>query len=318
MGASEATIHQVTLSGDMAGWRFDRALAVALPTLSRERLKALISAGEVAVGGVAARDPSRKIAGGEVVAVAVPAPTPAAAQAQDIPLRIVFEDEHLLVVDKPAGLVVHPAAGNLDGTLVNALLHHCAGRLSGIGGVARPGIVHRIDKDTSGLLVVAKTDRAHEGLAKQFAAHSVERAYLAVVAGRPMPLAGRIEGALARSSANRQKMAIVADGRGKHAVTHFRTLQSLNDAATVECRLETGRTHQVRVHMLSIGHPLIGDPVYGRTRPVHREILQQLDFKRQALHARTLGFLHPVNKDKLTFESPIPPDIQELVSLLSV
>lgn len=318
MGASEATIHQVTLSGDMAGWRFDRALAVALPTLSRERLKALISAGDVAVGGVAARDPSRKIAGGEVVAVAVPAPTPAAAQAQDIPLRIVFEDEHLLVVDKPAGLVVHPAAGNLDGTLVNALLHHCAGRLSGIGGVARPGIVHRIDKDTSGLLVVAKTDRAHEGLAKQFAAHSVERAYLAVVAGRPMPLAGRIEGALARSSANRQKMAIVADGRGKHAVTHFRTLQSLNDAATVECRLETGRTHQVRVHMLSIGHPLIGDPVYGRTRPVHREILQQLDFKRQALHARTLGFLHPVNKDKLTFESPIPPDIQELVSLLSV
>lgn len=318
MGASEATVHQVTLSGDMAGWRFDRALAVALPTLSRERLKALISAGEVAVGGVPARDPSRKIAGGEVVAVAVPAPTPAAAEAQDIPLHIVFEDEHLLVVDKPAGLVVHPAAGNLDGTLVNALLHHCAGRLSGIGGVARPGIVHRIDKDTSGLLVVAKTDRAHEGLAKQFAAHSVERAYLAVVAGRPMPLAGRIEGALARSSANRQKMATVADGRGKHAVTHFRTLQPLNDAATVECRLETGRTHQVRVHMLSIGHPLIGDPVYGRTRPAHREILQRLDFKRQALHARTLGFLHPVNKDKLTFESPIPPDIQELVSLLSV
>jgi len=318
MGAFEATVHQVTLSGDMAGWRFDRALAAALPTLSRERLKALISAGEVAIAGTPARDPSRKIAGGEVVAVAVPAPTPAAAQAQDIPLHIVFEDDHLLVVDKPAGLVVHPAAGNLDGTLVNALLHHCAGRLSGIGGVARPGIVHRIDKDTSGLLVVAKTDRAHEGLAKQFAAHSVERAYLAVVAGRPMPLAGRIEGALARSSANRQKMAIVADGRGKHAVTHFRTLQPLNDAATVECRLETGRTHQVRVHMLSIGHPLIGDPVYGRTRPVHREILQQLDFKRQALHARTLGFLHPVNKDKLTFESPIPPDIQELVSLLSV
>jgi 23S rRNA pseudouridine1911/1915/1917 synthase len=318
MGASEATVHQVTLSGDMAGWRFDRALATALPTLSRERLKALISAGDVAIAGTPVRDPSRKMAGGEVVDVAVPAPAPATARAQDIPLQIMFEDEHLLVVDKPAGLVVHPAAGNLDGTLVNALLHHCAGRLSGIGGVARPGIVHRIDKDTSGLLVVAKTDRAHEGLASQFAAHSVERAYLAVVAGRPMPLAGRIEGALARSSANRQKMAIVADGRGKHAVTHFRTLQPLKEAATVECRLETGRTHQVRVHMLSIGHPLLGDPVYGRTRPVHREILQQLDFRRQALHARTLGFFHPVNKDKLTFESPTPPDIQELISLLSV
>lgn len=318
MGPFEATIHRVTLAADMAGWRFDRALATAVPTLSRERLKALISAGEVAVGGAAMRDPSRKVAGGEQVEVVVPAPIPATAQAQDIPLSIIFEDDHLLVVDKPAGLVVHPAAGNLDGTLVNALLHHCAGRLSGIGGVARPGIVHRIDKDTSGLLVVAKTDRAHEGLAQQFAAHSVERAYLAVVAGRPMPLAGRIEGALARSAANRQKMAIVADGRGKHAVTHYKTLQPLKEAAAIECRLETGRTHQVRVHMTSIGHPLIGDPVYGRTRPVHRDTLQTLGFARQALHARTLGFFHPIYKDKLTFESPIPPDIQELISLLSV
>lgn len=318
MGASDATVHTLTLPGDMAGWRFDRALATALPTLSRERLKALIAAGEVTVGGAAMRDPSKKVGGGEAVAVAVPAPAPAHAVAQDIPLAIAFEDEHLLVVDKPAGLVVHPAAGNLDGTLVNALLHHCAGRLSGIGGVARPGIVHRIDKDTSGLLVVAKTDRAHEGLAKQFAAHSVERAYAAVVAGRPMPPAGRIEGALARSTANRQKMAIVADGRGKHAVTHYRTLQPLRDAALVECRLETGRTHQVRVHMTSIGHPLLGDPVYGRTRPAHREALQQLGFHRQALHARTLGFFHPIRKEKLTFESPIPPDIQELISLISV
>jgi 23S rRNA pseudouridine1911/1915/1917 synthase len=318
MGASDATLHAVTLSGDMAGWRFDRALASALPTLSRERLKALIAAGEVLVAGKAMRDPSKKVSGGEAVEVAVPAPAPAEAQAQDIPLAILFEDEHLLVVDKPAGLVVHPAAGNLDGTLVNALLHHCAGRLSGIGGVARPGIVHRIDKDTSGLLVVAKTDRAHEGLAKQFAAHSVERAYAAVVAGRPLPPAGRIEGALARSTANRQKMAIVSDGRGKRAVTHFRTVQPLLDAALVECRLETGRTHQVRVHMTSIGHPLLGDPVYGRTRPTHREALQQLGFARQALHARTLGFFHPATKEKLTFESPIPPDIQELISWLSV
>ncbi|MFC3714203.1 RluA family pseudouridine synthase [Sphingoaurantiacus capsulatus] len=318
MGASDAIVHSVTLTGEMAGWRFDRALAVAIPTMSRERLKALISAGEVRIGDVIARDPARKVSGTEAVSVAVPAPAPAEAIAQDIPLTILFEDDHLLVVDKPAGLVVHPAAGNLDGTLVNALLHHCAGRLSGIGGVARPGIVHRIDKDTSGLLVVAKTDRAHEQLAKQFAAHTVERAYTAVVAGRPMPLAGRIEGALARSSANRQKMTIVADGRGKHAVTHFRTVQPLKDAAEVECRLETGRTHQVRVHMTSIGHPLLGDPVYGRTRPSHREILQQLGFARQALHARTLGFLHPVTQENLTFDSPVPPDIQELISLLSV
>ncbi len=318
MGATDATVHEVKLTGEMAGWRFDRALAIAIPTMSRERLKALISAGEVSISGAVARDPSRKVTGTETVAVTVPAPAPAEAVAQDIPLTILFEDDHLLVVDKPAGLVVHPAAGNLDGTLVNALLHHCAGRLSGIGGVARPGIVHRIDKDTSGLLVVAKTDRAHEGLAKQFAAHSVERLYTAVVAGQPMPQAGRIEGALARSAANRQKMAIVADGRGKHAVTHFRTVKPLKDAAEVECRLETGRTHQVRVHMTSIGHPLLGDPVYGRTRSAHREILQQLGFARQALHARTLGFLHPIAQEKLTFESPVPPDIQELISLLSV
>jgi 23S rRNA pseudouridine1911/1915/1917 synthase len=229
-----------------------------------------------------------------------------------------FEDDHLLVVDKPAGLVVHPAAGNLDGTLVNALLHHCAGRLSGIGGVARPGIVHRIDKDTSGLLVVAKTDRAHEGLARQFAAHSVERRYLAVVAGRPVPSAGRIEGALARSAANRQKMAIVPDGRGKHAVTYYQTLGPLKDAAMIECRLETGRTHQVRVHMASIGHPLLGDPAYGRVRASHAGILKQLSFVRQALHARTLGFVHPVTEERLSFESPVPPDIQELISYLAV
>lgn len=312
------SIHEVTLSGDMAGWRLDRALATALPTLSRERLKALIGSGAVAGQTGLLRDPARKVAGGEAIKVSVPAPAPAEAQPQDIPLVITFEDDHLLVVDKPAGLVVHPAAGNLDGTLVNALLHHCAGRLSGIGGVARPGIVHRIDKDTSGLLVVAKTDRAHEGLAKQFAAHTMERAYVAVVAGHPVPPAGRIEGALARSTANRQKMAIFSDGRGKHAVTHYRTQERLRDAAVVECRLETGRTHQVRVHMSSIGHPLLGDPVYGRSRAAHRPILAELGFVRQALHAAMLGFFHPVTKEKMRFESRIPADIQELIRRLSV
>ncbi|MFN5903855.1 MAG: RluA family pseudouridine synthase, partial [Novosphingobium sp.] len=226
---------------------------------------------------------------------------------------IVFEDEHLIVVDKPAGLVVHPAAGNLDGTLVNALLHHCRGQLSGIGGVARPGIVHRIDKDTSGLLVVAKTDAAHEGLAKQFADHSIHRAYLAIVGGVPIPPAGTVRGAIARSATNRKKMALVEDGRGKHAVTHFRTVRALGGAALVECRLETGRTHQVRVHMASIGHPLLGDPVYGRTPPRLRPILSRLHFARQALHAAELGFVHPVTGAAQRFESALPADMTGLL-----
>ncbi len=221
-------------------------------------------------------------------------------------------------MDKSAGMVVHPAAGNLDGTLVNALLHHCGGSLSGIGGVARPGIVHRIDKDTSGLLVVAKTDVAHEGLAKQFAAHSIDRRYLAIVSGVPKASGGTIDAALARSSANRKKIAVVEAGRGKRAVTHWKRLQALQEAALVECRLETGRTHQVRVHMASIGHPLVGDPVYGRSCKAHRKLLQELGFQRQALHAAELGFTHPVTKRALSFASPLPPDMQELLSALGV
>ena len=250
--------------------------------------------------------------------VAVPEPARAHNEPQDIPLTIVFEDEHLLVVDKPAGLVVHPAAGNFDGTLVNALLHHCGGSLSGIGGVARPGIVHRIDKDTSGLIVVAKTDVAHEGLAKQFAAHSIERRYLAIVNGTPRLMEGVVDAPLARSAANRKKIAIVEGGRGKRAVTHWRRLNVLKDAALVECRLETGRTHQVRVHMASIGHPLMGDPVYGRSGRTHGKILKELQFHRQALHAAELGFTHPVTKHRLSFNSPMPPDMQELFNALGV
>jgi 23S rRNA pseudouridine1911/1915/1917 synthase len=197
---------------------------------------------------------------------------------------------------------------------VNALLHHCAGRLSGIGGVARPGIVHRIDKDTSGLLLVAKTDRAHAGLAAQFAKHTIGRRYLAVVAGLPTPPAGRIETNLARSEANRQKIAVVSPPRGKHAITHYRVLEPLRGAALVECRLETGRTHQVRVHMAHIGHPLLGDPVYGQGRQA--ELCRRLGFQRQALHAAELKFEHPISKEILTFESVVPPDIQELLSAL--
>lgn len=302
----------VIVAADMAGWRLDRALAALVPTLSRERIKALISSGQV----TSVRDPATKVKPGAAYTLTIPAPAPATAEAQDIPLTIVFEDDHLLVVDKPAGLVVHPAAGNLDGTLVNALLHHCAGRLSGIGGVARPGIVHRIDKDTSGLLVVAKTDRAHEGLAKQFADHSIERKYLAIVNGRPNPAQGSVDAPLARSPQNRKKVAITTPDRGKRAVTHYRTLQPLREASLIECSLETGRTHQVRVHMASIGHALLGDPAYGRTKPAHRPILSELSFKRQALHAAVIGFVHPVDRNSCRFESKIPPDMQRLFTEL--
>ena len=313
------SIIRTRVASDAAGWRLDRALAAAVPSLSRERVKALISSGSVLnAEGVAVRDPAAKARPGGDYELRVPEPAPAHNVPQDIALTIVYEDEHLIVVDKPAGLVVHPAAANPDGTLVNALLHHCAGRLSGIGGVARPGIVHRIDKDTSGLLVIAKNDVVHEGLSAQFARHSITRVYLTIVAGVPVPPAGTVDAPLARSPANRKKIAIVAEGRGKQAVTHYRTLQPLRDAALVECRLETGRTHQVRVHMASIGHALLGDPVYGRIRKQHRELLNQLDFHRQALHAAELGFIHPVSKENLSFKSALPCDMQELFRALTV
>ncbi len=316
---SDGTIQeQVTIPAEMAGWRLDRALAALLPTYSRERLKALISSGQVTSGGQLSRDPSAKAKEGASFSISVPPPAVAHNEAQDIPIEIVFEDDHLLVVDKPAGMVVHPAAGNYDGTMVNALLHHCHGRLSGIGGVARPGIVHRIDKDTSGLLVVAKTDPAHEGLAAQFAKHSIERRYAAIVAGLPKTGSGTVDANLARSSTDRKKIAIVSVGRGKRAVTHWRLVETLKQAALMECQLETGRTHQVRVHMASIGHPLLGDPVYGRSRSEHREVLKRLDFNRQALHAARLGFVHPITGGTLTFDSPIPSDMQQLLSYLRV
>ncbi|PZN94260.1 MAG: RluA family pseudouridine synthase [Alphaproteobacteria bacterium] len=315
MGAEKSI--DVVLPAAAAGLRLDRALAIALPQHSRERLKALIGGGRVSGAAGVLWDAKLKVKGGEALTLVIPEPTPSETIAQDIPLTIIYEDDALLVVDKPAGLVVHPAAGNYDGTMVNALLHHCAGRLSGIGGVARPGIVHRIDKDTSGLLVVAKTDPAHEALSRQFAAHTVERRYTAIVGGRPVPPVGRIEGALARSTANRQKMAIVGEGRGKHAVTHYRTIAPLRHSAHVECRLETGRTHQIRVHMASIGHALLGDAVYGRTPGSLAGDLQALNFRRQALHAATLGFVHPVTQEKLSFESALPADIVELIGRLS-
>ena len=305
----------VTVPAEMDGWRLDRALAACAPALSRERLKTLISSGNVRAGTAVVRDPAAKTPADSIFDIDVPAPTAMTNEAQDIALDIVFEDDDMLIVDKPAGLVVHPAAGNLDGTLVNALLHHCAGRLSGIGGVARPGIVHRIDKDTSGLLVVAKTDRAHEGLSAQFARHSIDRRYVAFVAGVPSAT-GFIDAPLARSPHDRKKVAIVA--HGKRAVTHYIRVEPLRRAARVECRLETGRTHQIRVHMASIGHPLLGDPVYGRNRPEHRDVLHRLEFRRQALHAAHLGFVHPVTGAAMAFESMIPHDMQALFTALRV
>lgn len=315
MDRGVATI-EAKIAAAADGWRLDRALADAVPTMSRERLKTLIAAGAVSQAGQPWRDSSKKASAGQTFAIAVPPPTPLHNEAQDIPLVIAYEDEHLIVVDKQAGLVVHPAAGNFDGTLVNALLHHCAGNLSGIGGVARPGIVHRIDKDTSGLMIAAKSDRAHEGLAKQFHDHSIDRRYRAIVGGIPRPSSGTVDAPLARSPQNRKKIAIVQGG--KRAVTHFTTLQPLRDAALVECRLETGRTHQVRVHMASIGHALLGDPVYGRNRPGQKTLLETLGFRRQALHAAYLGFIHPINSNALAFESRMPADMQELFSELHV
>ena len=304
----------VQLDDSQAGWRLDRALAAAIPTLSRERLKALIASGHVRGPAGLVRDPAMKTIGGTAFDIDIPEARAADNLAQDIPLIIVFEDDHLLIVDKPAGLVVHPAAGNYDGTLVNALLHHCAGRLSGIGGVARPGIVHRIDKDTSGLLVVAKTDPAHEGLSAQFAKHSIDRRYKAIVAG--IPTSGSIDAPLARSPHDRKKVSIQT--RGKRAVTHYTLITALKDAALIECRLETGRTHQIRVHLSSIGHPLLGDPVYGRVRPNHRSVLKTLNFSRQALHAAELGFIHPVSSETLHFESEMPHDMQHLFNAFAL
>lgn len=313
MGNSMATgeIITGTLPG---GVRLDKALADA-SGLSRERVKALMAEGRVTVSGKPAAAASTRTNDGQPYAIAVPPVADAAARPEEIPLVIAYEDAHLIVIDKPAGMVVHPAAGNPDGTLVNALLHHCHGQLSGIGGVARPGIVHRIDKDTSGLLVVAKTTPAHEGLARQFADHTIHRRYLAVCAGHPSPAEGTIEGRIGRSDANRKKMAILHEKspRGKHAVTHYRTLERLDHCALIECRLETGRTHQVRVHCASIGHPLVGDPVYGRTPKALRPLLERTGFARQALHAASLGFIHPITGDRCEFHAGLPADIQELI-----
>jgi 23S rRNA pseudouridine1911/1915/1917 synthase len=315
---------------DAAGTRLDRVLAKGIAALSRSRLKGLILQGMVAIGGRTIRDPGHRVNAGDAIEVKVPPPEPAEPKGEAIPLDIVFEDEVLIVIDKPAGLVVHPAAGNWTGTLVNALVAHCGDSLSGIGGVRRPGIVHRLDKDTSGLMVAAKTDRAHRALAAQFADHGrtgpLRRGYLAFVWGAPERARGTIDAAIDRHPHAREKMAVRAAGR--HAVTHWDVVERYAGtngrpaASLLACRLETGRTHQIRVHLASIGHPLLGDDTYGpgfKTKAAllpapARRALEALD--RQALHAYLLGFKHPASGVYLEFTAPLPPELVALQAAL--
>jgi 23S rRNA pseudouridine1911/1915/1917 synthase len=322
----------VTIAEAETGERLDRVLATRVAELSRSRLKALILAGDVAIGERTIRDPGHRVNAGDAVAIAIPAPEPAAPQAEAIPLNVVYEDAEIVVIDKPRGLVVHPAAGNWTGTLVNALIAHCGASLSGVGGVARPGIVHRLDKDTTGLMVVAKTDRAHRSLSSQFADHGrsgpLKRGYLAFVWGAPKRPKGTIEAPIARHPRARDKMAVRAGGR--EAVTHWEVLERYPGgggdapvASLLACRLETGRTHQIRVHLAHIGHPLLGDHAYGsgfKTKagqlvPEARAALEALG--RQALHAYLLGIEHPLTGESLEFRSELPGDLVRLRRSLS-
>ncbi|HZP18614.1 MAG TPA: RluA family pseudouridine synthase [Bauldia sp.] len=328
MAEREATV--VEVAAKHAGKRLDAFLAAALPGLSRSRIKALILAGEVAIGGAAAAEPKRPVQPGERIALRIPEAAAPAPKAETIPLDIVYEDDELLVIDKPAGLVVHPAAGNQTGTLVNAIIAHCGASLSGIGGVARPGIVHRLDKDTSGLLVVAKTDRTHRGLSAQFADHGrsgpLQRGYLAIAWGAPDRHEGTIDAALGRDPRNREKMAIAKSG-GREAVTHITVEERFGPrgrpvASLIECRLETGRTHQIRVHLAAIGHPILGDRIYGAGFATKAALLPEParglaeGMRRQALHAYLLGFEHPATGKLMRFERPPPADMANLIKAL--
>ncbi len=311
-------VYEHVVAGDEAGRRLDRVLADAIPGLSRTRIRTLLEAGWLRVEARTVKEASRRVNPGERLVLRVPGPRPAALEAEAIPLSVVFEDHHLLVIDKPAGLVVHPSAGHPGGTLVNALIAHCGDSLSGIGGETRPGIVHRLDKDTSGLMMVAKTDEAHVRLSAALAARRVSRRYLGVVRGRVDPPSGEITGAIGRDPRHRKRMAVVATG-GKAALTRYRTEEGLGpDATLVSCSLATGRTHQIRVHMASIGHPVLGDALYGGRR-IHaadsvRAAVAALS--RQALHAAALAFRHPATNAPHEFHSRVPPDIRALIETL--
>lgn len=318
---------------DEAGSRLDKWLSTQVTGITRTRAQALIGGGHVRINDETVHDTSRRLKNNDAISCVVPPAEDAEPAGEAIPLKIAYEDPYLIVVDKPPGLVVHPSAGHGTGTLVNALIAHCGDSLSGIGGVKRPGIVHRLDKDTSGLLVVAKTDAAHQGLAEQFASHGadgrLQRTYRAIVWGAPLRPAGIIDAALARSSHNRTKIAITAQGLGRHAVTHYATVQTFAGrqakivASLLELELETGRTHQIRVHLSSLGHPVVGDAVYGAGFKASINLLndeakaaiEAMD--RQALHAAVLGFQHPISGKGLRFESPLPPDMARLLAALT-
>ncbi len=297
---------RLTITEDVAGERLDKALSQLLPEYSRSSLAALCENGAVLVNGNCAGK-KYTVALGDCLTVTLPEPVPCEAKPQDIPLDIVYMDDQVAVVNKPRGMVVHPAAGNPDGTLVNALLYVCGDELSGINGVMRPGIVHRIDKNTSGLLVIAKTDLAHQSLAKQFKEHSMDRVYHAIVCGDPGEK-GTVNAPIGRSKKDRKKMAVTPHN-SKHAVTHFRTLVQLGKYTYIECRLETGRTHQIRVHMSHIGHPLLGDVTYGETKDPFR-------LEGQCLHAKVIGFTHPTTGERLLFESDLPEYFHSVLTKL--
>ncbi|KRB50651.1 RNA pseudouridine synthase [Phenylobacterium sp. Root700] len=312
----------VTIPPEAAGARLDKTLAEHVEDLSRARIQALMAEGLISLNGNVLTDASAKTRAGDYQ-VLIPPPAPAEPQPEAIPLSILYEDADLIVIEKPPGMAVHPAPGNETGTLVNALLHHCGDSLSGIGGVARPGIVHRLDKETSGVLVAAKSDAAHQGLSKLFATHDIDRVYIALVRGAPQPPKGTIISRLGRSTHDRKKIAVLKTG-GREAITHYQTERTFGPAgkptaARISCQLETGRTHQIRVHMASKGTPCLGDPVYGSGPPAGpvREAIADAGLKRQALHAAVLGFVHPVTGQALRFESPLPADMAQLEANLS-
>ncbi len=318
--------HIFLVNSENAGLRLDKFLAGQMPEISRARIQSLLEQGHVSCGIQPVSSASAKTKAGQEFTVIIPDAEPSHMLPQAMDLDIIYEDEHLLVINKPAGLTVHPAPGNRDKTLVNALLAHCGESLSGIGGVARPGIVHRIDKDTSGLLVAAKNDTAHNHLSAQLAGHTLGRTYAAIVWGTPKSASGTITGNIGRSPTNRQKMAVVKSG-GKHAVTHYKTIENFDIATLVECNLETGRTHQIRVHFTHIGCPLLGDPTYGATtasrlnQNIYKHIPRQtrtalLAFNRQALHARELRLIHPATNKEMKFTCPLPGDMLELLATL--
>ena len=307
-------LHHIIIDESQAGKRMDAALAASLPELSRTRIQSLLEAGAISGPYLNA---SRKVQMGEAFVIDIPPVVEAIPRGEDLPLTIVYEDSDMLVIDKAAGMTVHPAPGNMEHTLVNALISHCGDSLSGIGGVRRPGIVHRLDKETSGLMVAAKNDAAHAALSAQLADRSLSRLYLAAVWGRPAPAAGRIEQPLARSPRDHKKMAVV--GGGKPSITDYSTVRNLGlTAALMSCKLHSGRTHQIRVHMAHIGHPVIGDPLYGKrlTASLRKAAPQAAAFPRQALHAAEIGFIHPRTGEAMRFASGLPTDMQKLLDSL--